>query len=167
MPITMRTHSSLPGLLEAFFTEYLMHQRQASPNTSASYRDTFRLLLERAQRRLKKAPATLTLDNLDAPFLGEFLSYLEKDRGNSARTRNTRLAAIHSFFRYAALQEPGHSALIQRVLAMPSKRHNQAQIEFLTRSEVQALLAAPDQGTWAGRRDRTMLLVAVNRRASV
>jgi len=157
----MKTRTNFAGLLEAFFTDRLMRQRQASPNTIASYRDAFRLLLEHAQRRLKKAPAALTLNDLDAPFLGAFLDHLEKDRGNCARSRNARLAAVHSFFRYAALQEPGHSALIQRVLAMPSKRHNRTPIQFLTRPEIQALLATPDQSTWAGRRDRTLLLVAV------
>ena len=157
----MNPQTNFPGLLEAFFTDRLMHQRQASPNTIASYRDTFRLLLERARQCLKKAPSALTLDDLDAPFLGAFLHHLEKDRGNSARSRNTRLAAIHSFFRYAALHEPEHSALIQRVLAMPSKRPDCTPIEFLTRPEIDALLAAPDQTTWAGRRDRTLLLVAV------
>jgi len=157
----MNTHTNFPGLLEAFFSDRLMQQRQASPNTIASYRDTFRLLLERARHCLKKAPSTLTLDDLNAPFLGAFLDHLEKDRGNSARSRNVRLAAIHSFFRYAALNAPQHSALIQRVLAIPSKRQDSTPIEFLTREEMDALLRVPDQGTWGGRRDRTLLLVAV------
>lgn len=157
----MKTFPNLAGLLEAFFTDRLMRQRKASPHTIAAYRDTFCLLLRFAQRRLKKAPSTLTLEHLDASFIGAFLDYLEKDRGNSARSCNARLAAIHSFFQYAALHAPNHSALIQRVLAMPSKRYERTQIEFLTRPEIDALLAAPDVSTWAGRRDRTLLLVAI------
>ena len=157
----MRTSNGFPKLLEAFFIDRLMHQQQASPNTIASYRDTFRLLLEFAQQRLSKCPSSLMLKDLDAAFLGAFLDHLEKDRGNKARSRNTRLAAIRSFFRYTAFQEPQHSALIQRVLAMPDKRYNRATIEFLTRTEISAILGAPDQNTWIGRRDRALLLVAV------
>ena len=118
----MTSLANFPGLLEAFFTDRLMRQRQASPHTIASYRDTFRLLLEFVQLRLKKAPSSLALDDLDAPLLGEFLDDLESRRGISARTRNVRLAAIHSFFKYAAFYQPAHSLLIQRVLAIPSKR---------------------------------------------
>jgi len=110
----------LPRLLEAFFIDRLVRQRQASPHTIAGYRDTFRLLLGFAQQRLGKEPSSFGLTDLDAPLIGAFLDHLEKSRGNSARTRNVRLAAIHSFFQYAALHEPGHAALIQRVLAMPS-----------------------------------------------
>jgi site-specific recombinase XerD len=157
----MKTHATFPGLLEAFFTERLMRQRQASPHTIASYRDTFRLLLEFTQQRLKKSPSTLALEDLSAPLIGTFLDHLEKDRGNNARTRNARLAAIHSFFCYAALHEPAHCALIQRVLAIPSKRYDRKQIEFLTRPEVDALLATPDKTTWTGRRDQALLLLAV------
>jgi site-specific recombinase XerD len=157
----MKAESDFPSLLQAFFTDRLMRQRQASPHTIASYRDTFRLLLAFAEHRLKKAPSTVRLEDLDTAFLGTFLDHLEKERGNSARSRNIRLAALHSFFRYVALHDPLHSALAQRVLAIPVKRHHRRQIEFLTRPEIDALLAAPDQGTWAGRRDRTLLLVAV------
>lgn len=157
----MRTTTNFPGLLEAFFTERLVGQRQASAHTIASYRDTFCLLFRFARERLRKTPSTLTLDDLDAPFVGAFLAYIEKDRGNSARTRNVRLAAIHSFFKYVALREPDHSALIQRVLAMPSKRYDRRPIEYLTQLEVEALLAAPGQQSWGGRRDRALLLLAV------
>jgi integrase/recombinase XerD len=157
----MKTTAHFPGLLEAFFTDRLMRQRQASPHTVASYRDAFRLLLRFAQQRLRKEPSTLDLEHIDAPLVGAFLEHLEKERGISARSRNVRLAAIHSFFRYAALHEPQHSGLIQRVLAMPSKRYHRKPVEFLTRPEINALLAVPDQATWAGRRDRTLLLVAV------
>ena len=157
----MNSAASFPALLEAFFTDRLMRQRQASPHTIASYRDTFRLLLQYAQQQLHKAPCDLTMPELDTPLLATFLEHLEQQRHNSTRSRNVRLAAIHSFFRYVALHEPQHSALAQRVLAMPSKRHIRRLIEFLTHDEVEALLAAPDQATWTGRRDRALLLLAV------
>lgn len=150
-----------PGLLQAFFTDRLMHQRQASPHTIASYRDTFRLLLQFAHERLRKEPSALSINDLDTPFIGVFLDHLEKNRGIGPRSRNVRLAAIHSFFRYVALHEPSHSGLAQRVLAMPSKRFDRRPIEFLTRPEIEALLAAPDKDSWGGRRDWTLLLVAV------
>lgn len=157
----MKTCTTFPGLLQSFFTDRLMRQRQASPNTIASYRDSFCLLFEFAQQRLKKTPQNLTIKDLDAPFIGAFLDYLEKNRGNSASSRNVRLAAIHSFFKYIALHEPNHSALIQRVLAIPNKKYARKSIDFLTRPELEALLAVPDQSRWAGRRDRTLLLLAV------
>jgi len=157
----MSADTRFPALLTAFFTDRLMQQRQASPHTIASYRDTFRLLLQFAQRRLKKSPSCLAMEDLDAPFVGAFLDYLEKERHNSARSRNVRLAAIHSFFRYVMWQEPPYAALAQRILAMPSKRYTQHPLTYLTLPEVDALLAAPDLNTWAGRRDRTLLLVAV------
>jgi integrase/recombinase XerD len=157
----MKIPTHFPGLLESFFTDRLMRQRQVSPHTIASYRDTFRLLLEFAHNRFKKAPSTLTMEDLDAPFMGAFLDHLEKDRANSARSRNVRLAAIRSFFKYAAYQAPEHGALIQRVLAMPSKRFTRVPIKFLDRQEIDTLLAAPDKASWSGRRDRVLLLVAV------
>jgi site-specific recombinase XerD len=157
----MKNPPNFSGLVQPFFTDRLLSQRNASPHTIASYRDTFRLLLEFAQQRLHKSPTTLAVGDLDAPFIGRFLDHLEKDRGNTPRTRNIRLAAIHSFFKYAALEEPRVSALAQRVLAIPCKRHKSRPIDFLTRSEIDALLASPDQHTWTGRRDRTLLLVAV------
>lgn len=150
-----------PELLQGFFTDRLMHQRQASPHTIASYRDSFRLLLQFAEQRLGKQPTALTIDDLDAPFVGVFLNHLEKDRRIGPRSRNVRLAALHSFFRYVALNEPAHSALAQRVLAIPGKRFDRKAIDFLTQPEVDALLAAPDQGTWKGRRDHVMFLTAV------
>lgn len=157
----MKCAPGFPALLESFFLERLMRQRQASPHTIASYRDAFRLLLEFARQRLNKTPSELELEDLQLPLISEFLDHLEKKRGISARSRNVRLAAIRSFFQYAALQAPQHGALIQRVLAMPSKRHDRALVGFLSRPEVDALLAAPDRDTWAGRRDRTLLLIAV------
>ena len=157
----MKTAGNLAALLEAFFTDRLMGQRRVSPHTIASYRDSFRLLLEYAQRRLGKPPSTLSLEDLDARFVGGFLDHLEKERGNSPRSRNLRLTAIHSFFRYVAFLEPGHASLIQRVLAIPSKRYLHGLVAFLSRPEMEALLAAPDRATWAGRRDHALLTVAI------
>jgi site-specific recombinase XerD len=157
----MSAARAFPALLEAFFTDRLIRQRQASPHTLASYRDTFCLLLAHAQRLLRKAPTDIDLVDLDTAFLGAFLDHLEQERDNSARSRNVRLAAIHSFFRYVALHSPEHSALAQRVLAMPSKRYVRRPVAFLNDTEVAALLAAPDLSKWSGRRDWAMLLLAV------
>jgi len=153
--------ATLPALLESFFTNRLMCQRKASPNTIASHRDTFRLLLKFAKQTLRKEPSKLMIEDLDATFIGQFLEYLEKQRGNAARTRNVRLAGIHSFFKYVALEEPNYSALAQRILAIPNKRFKHKPVEFLTRVEIDALLAAPNQSTWTGRRDKALLLLAV------
>lgn len=157
----MSAARSFPTLLEAFFTDRLIRQRQASPHTLASYRDTFCLLLTYAQRQLHKGASDVDLPDLDTPFIGAFLDHLEGERHNSARSRNVRLAAIHSFFHYVALHAPEHSALAQRVLAMPGKRYVRRPIAFLGRDEVAALLAAPDLARWVGRRDRALLLLAV------
>lgn len=153
--------ATFPALLQAFFTDRLMQQRRVSPHTIAAYRDSFRLLLRYARDRLKACPTALTLEQLTPAFIGAFLEHLEHDRRNSARTRNARLAAIHSFFRFVALAEPAHALLCQRVLAMPSKRYDQKPIAFLTRPEIDALLATPDRSTWRGHRDHTLLLLAV------
>ncbi len=153
--------SALAPVMEGFFTERLIGQRRASPHTVASYRDTFRLLLGFAQRHTGKAPAKLDLEDLDAVVIGAFLDHLEAERHNSVRTRNNRLAAIHSLFAYAVLCQPEHAALIQRVLAIPAKRTDRHLVSFLTDDEVDALLAAPDRDTWVGRRDHTLLLVAI------
>jgi len=157
----MSANTGFPTVLEAFFTERLMQQKHASAHTLASYRDSFCLLLRYAEQRLHKAPSGLALEDLDAPLIGEFLDHLQESRGTSARSRNVRLAAIHSFFHYAALQVPEHSGLIQRVLAIPSKRYERSPIAYLDPPEIAALLAAPDVSTWLGRRDRTLLLVAL------
>jgi site-specific recombinase XerD len=151
--------SSLAPVLEAFFCERLLAQRRASSHTISAYRDTFRLLLGFAQRRTGRAPSDLELSDLDAPLIAAFLDHLEHDRGNSIRTRNARLVAVHSLFRYAALREPADAAVIQRVLAIPQKRFEKAVVSFLTRAEIEALLAQPDQTTWIGRRDHALLLV--------
>jgi integrase/recombinase XerD len=144
-------------VLESFFTQRLMTQQQASPHTIASYRDTFRLLLGYARERTGKLPGQLDFTDLDAPLISGFLTWLETSRGNSVTTRNTRLAAIRSLFSYASFHIPEHSALIARVLAIPGKRHDHATVSFLTRTETEALLAAPGTATWHGRRDHALL----------
>ena len=144
----MTGQPTFPTLLEGFFTRRLMQQRQASAHTIASYRDTFRLLLQFAQQRLRKAPSMLMLEDIDVPLVGDFLDELEKVRHVTARTRNLRLTAIHSFFRYVAFEAPAHAGQTQRVLAIPAKRFTRALVPFLSRQEVDALLAAPDQRTW-------------------
>jgi len=157
----MPNDSSLAPLVERFFTKRLISERRVSPHTIASYRDTFRLILQFAEVKLKKAPSTLVLEDLDSQFIGAFLDNLEQNRRNTPRSRNLRLTAIRSFFRYAAFEEPTRSGLIQRVLAMPSKKHDQRLVGFLTKPEIEALLAAPDSNTWTGRRDRAFIMVAV------
>ncbi len=152
--------SVLAPSLEAFFTQRLAGQRHASPHTIAAYRDAWRLLLRFAQDRTGKEPSQLDLADLDAPVIGAFLDHLEQQRGNSARTRNARLAAIRSFFRYAALRHPEHAGLIARVLAIPAKRCQHNEVRYLTHPELEALVAAPGQDTWTGRRDHALLDVA-------
>lgn len=147
--------------LEAFFTDRLLCQRNVSPNTIACYRDTFRLLLSFMQHKTGTPPEKLELTDLDAPTIAAFLAHLEGERGNSARTRNIRLAAVRSFFHYCALRHPEHAHLIQRVLAIPTKRADRRIVTFLTPEEVTALLQSPDRATWAGRRDHALLLTAV------
>ena len=151
----------LPPLLEAFFTERLQQQRRASSNTIAAYRDAFRLLLHFAEKHLGRPPSALLLTDIDADFVAHFLLQLEQARQNGARSRNARLSAIRSFFRFIAAREPEHSALIQRVLAMPQQRFDRDLVAFLTTPEIEALLAAPDQATRLGRRDYTLLVIAV------
>jgi integrase/recombinase XerD len=153
--------SALAPTLEAFFTQRLMHQRQASPNTIAAYRDAWRLLLDFAQQRIGKQPYELDLSDLDAELISDFLRHLETERHNSARTRNARLAAIRSFFRSAALHHPEHAALIARVLDIPTKRCDQAVVTYLNEAESDALVASPATHTWCGRRDRALLATAL------
>jgi site-specific recombinase XerD len=152
---------SLAALLERFFTQRLMQQRQASPHTISSYSETFRQFLTFTEQRLHKAPSRLNFQEIDTPLIMAFLDHLEKQQGVSARSRNLRLTAIRSFFRFAAFEVPTYSAQIQRVLAIPSKRFTRTLVPFLTRAEVDALLAAPDLGTWSGRRDHNFMLLAV------
>jgi site-specific recombinase XerD len=154
--------SALAPTLQAFFTQRLISQRQASSNTVAAYRDAWRLLLRYARDRTGKQPGQLDLADLDAPFITGFLDHLEHDRGNSARTRNARLAAIRSFFRYAALCHPEHAGLIARVLAIPAKKAERRELCYLSQPETDALLAAPRRDTWTGRRDHALLDMAVD-----
>ncbi|HEY8746285.1 MAG TPA: tyrosine-type recombinase/integrase, partial [Chloroflexota bacterium] len=153
--------SALAPTLQAFFTDRLVRQRHASPETVAAYRDALRLLVCFASHQLHKPPSQLGIDDLDASLIARFLDHLERERGNSVRTRNARLAAVHSLFRFAALRHPEHAELIQRVLAIPPKRFERALISFLSRQEVAALLASPDRSTWTGRRDHALLLLGI------
>jgi integrase len=153
--------SALAPTLQAFLTERLISQRQASPQTVAAYRDTFRLLLGFAAQRTGRAPSKLDLEDLDAPLIGAFLEHLQSERGNAVTTRNARLAAVHSLFRFAALRHPEHATLIARVLAIPTKRSERAFVTFLTEPETDALLAGPDRSRWIGRRTHALLLTAI------
>jgi integrase/recombinase XerD len=152
--------SDLAPIIQAFFTERLITQRQASAHTVAAYRDTIKLLLGFASHHTGKHPAQMDLADLDAPLIGAFLQHLQTERGNAVTTRNARLAAIHSLFRYAALRDVEHAALIQQVLAIPTKRRDRAIVNFLTAEQIDALLAAPDRNTRAGRRDHALLMLA-------
>lgn len=147
--------------MQMFFTERLAKQRQASPATVRSYRNAFRLLLRFVQDRSGKAPSTLDWDDLGVEVISAFLDHLEADRRNSARSRNARLAALRSLFRYAALRHPEHAQLIQQVLAIPQKRFDKTTVAFLEPDEVDALLAAPDPSRWEGRRDQALMTLAV------
>jgi len=153
--------TALPPLLQAYFTERLARQRDASPHTIASYRDSFRLLLMFLNEITSKAPSKLQLEDLDTARITAFLASLEDERGNSVRTRNARLTAIHSFFHFAALKAPECSEQIARVLSIPEKRFDSTIISYLTEPEIDTLLAAPDRSTPTGRRDHALLLVAV------
>jgi integrase/recombinase XerD len=153
--------TAIAATIQAFFTERLIGQRRASPHPVAAYRDTLRLLLTFTAKRRGIPPSHLDIADLDAPTIGAFLDHLEHDRGNSVRTRNARLAAIHSLFGYAATRHPEHAADIQRALAIPAKRANQSIVTFLTDAEVDALLASPDRGSRTGRRDHAWMLTAI------
>ena len=153
--------SALAPTLQAFFTERLMRQRGASQHTIAAYRDTFRLLFGFAAARTGKQPVALDIGDLDAPLVAAFLDHLERDRHNGVRTRNNRLAAIHSLFAWAALRHPEHAASIQRVLAIPPKRFEHNLVTYLTETEVDALLASCERSTWTGRRDHALLVLAI------
>jgi integrase/recombinase XerD len=157
----MNTKANFSALVQGFFTDRLLRQRRASPHTVAGYRDTFRLLLHFAAGQLGKVPSRLTLEELDAAFIGDFLDHLEKERSNSARSRNTRLAAIHAFFHYVSFQEPAYAEQCRRILAIPSKRYERRLIAYLSKEEIDALVVAPDKTTWRGRRDHALLLVAI------
>lgn len=153
--------TTLPALVQRFFTDRLCSQMEASRHTIAGYRDTFRLLLRFASARCNKAPTKLTVEELDVDLVADFLVHTETVRGNTARSRNTRLAAIRSFFRYVAMTDPTYLLHCQRILAMPSKRYVKREITFLNDHEIEALLAAPNRTTWAGRRDHALLVIAI------
>ena len=153
--------ASFPSLVQRFFTQRLIGQQGLSSHTVASYRDTFRLLLVFATQQCGRAPSKLLIEDIDAPFVEKFLRHLEQSRGNCVRTRNTRLAAVHAFFQFVAISEPALGLQCQCILAIPAKRCEHGPVEFLTEEEATALVAAPDAGTWIDRRDRTLLLVAV------
>ncbi len=153
--------SALAPALQAYFTDRLIGQRAASPNTIAAYKVTFRLLLGFASQRTGTAPSALDIADLDAPLIAAFLDHLEADRHNTPATRNNRLAAIHSLFAYLALNHPEDAATIQRVLAIPTKRTDRNLLTYLTEAEVDALLEACDQSTWTGRRDHAMLALTI------
>ena len=155
------TTATLPTLVQQFFTDRLCTQMAASPNTIASYRDTFRLLLQFASEQTGKAPTQLTVEQVDVTLVGDFLVHIEDKRRNSARSRNARLAAIRSFFRFVGMKEPAHLLHCQKILAIPGKRYERRTVEFLERAEMNALLAAPDRSTWAGRRDHAILSMAL------
>jgi integrase/recombinase XerD len=153
--------SALAPTLQAWFTDRLIAQRNVSPHTIRAYRDTLRLLLDYAESRLGRQPCQLDIAQLDAPLIAAFLDHLETTRANSIATRNARLAAIHSLFRYAQYCHPEHAQDITRVLAIPPKRADRAIVTFLDGNEIEALLDAPDRRTWTGRRDHTLLVLAV------
>lgn len=155
------SNPNFPALLQRFFTDRLRAQLGASPHTVACYRDAFRLLLAFATERVGRAPSQIRFKDLDIALLGAFLDHLETDRGSSIKTRNIRLTALRAFFRYVAFTEPECALHCQRVLSIPTKRHERCPVEFLSEEETIALLAAPDTTTWIGRRDRTLLLVCV------
>ena len=153
--------TALAPVLQGYFTQRLITQRNASPQTIAAYRDTFRLLLRFAHDQTGKQPFQLDIDDLDAPLIGAFLNHLEQARGNSPRTRNARLGAIHSFYRFAALEHPEHAHTIARVMGIPTKRYESSIVSYLNLDEIKALLAAPDLCTWLGRRDHALLVLMI------
>jgi integrase/recombinase XerD len=165
--MTTASPPPFPLLVQQYFCQRLIAQRNASQRTVSSYRDTFRLLLGFAENRLHKIPTALALTDLDAPFVLEFLDHLEHDRGNTPRTRNARLTTIRSFMKYASHQDPTALPVIQRVLAIPSKRFDRPMVGFLSREEIDAVLAAPDRSTWSGQRDHVLFATMYNTGARV
>ncbi|MCR4427414.1 MAG: site-specific integrase [Firmicutes bacterium] len=164
---TTTSPPSFPRLVQEFFSVYLLEQHNASQHTIASYRDTFRLLLQYSAKRLGKKPSDLTLTDLDASLVLGFLDHLETERGNSVASRNARLAAIRSFLNYAGFRDPSALAGVQRVRAIPNKRYDRLLLGFLSREEMQAILDAPDCSTWSGQRDHAMLATFYNTGARV
>lgn len=154
-------------LLQEFFCQHLLNQRNVSSRTIASYRDTFRLLLQYVEKRRNKRPVDVTLNDLGAPCILAFLDYLEKERRNCIRSRNARLAAIRSFFRYTASKDPASLPTIQRVLAIPMKRFNRPLLGFLSTQEIQAILESPNVSSFSGRRDCVLFALMYNTGARV
>lgn len=159
--------SSFPSLLQQFFAERLIQQKNASPRTVSSYRDTFRLFLQFSQRRLRKSPARIELADIDTSLVSAFLDHLEAERHNTIRSRNARFAALRSFLSYAALKVPSQLGTIGAVLAMPMKRFQRPLVGYLSKEEINAVLNAPDSGNWCGQRDRVMLATLYNTGARV
>ncbi len=157
----MKPIADFSPLCQSFFSTRLIGQCKASPHTISAYAQTFRLLLAYAQKQLRTPPSKLAVAQLDAPFIAGFLADLESSRSNTTRSRNARLAALRSFYHYAALEAPQHAGLIQRVLAVPYKRYTRRVVSYLSRTEVEAVLASVNKYTWVGRRNHAMLLVAV------
>ena len=160
-------HPTFPTLLQRFFVDYLRQQRAVSPSTVAAYRDTFRLLLAFAQKTIGKSPTDLALNDLNTTLILGFLDHLEKERSNSVRSRNARLSAIRSFLKYAAHQDLTALGTIEHTLAIPQKRHDHGVLGFLTRPEMEAIIAAPDRHSWVGQRDRALFTVLYNTGARV
>ena len=158
---------AFPALLQDFFQRRLIAERGVSAHTIASYRDTFELLFRYVEQRTGQPPSALTLQDLDAPMILAFLDHLETERGNSPRTRNLRLTAIRSFWRYASVRDPTSLPIAQRILAIPTKRFDRPALDFLSREEVEALLDAPDRSTWSGQRDAVLFAVLYNTGARV
>jgi integrase/recombinase XerD len=158
---------SFPQLVQDFFLRRLIAQRGASARTVESYRDAFELLFSFAEHHIGKSPSAMTLADLNAPFVLDFLDHLETVRANSVRTRNARLAAIHSFMRYAAIRDPASLPITQQVLAIPAKRFDRPILGYLTREQITAILTAPDASTWSGQRDMVLLATAYNTGARV
>ena len=157
----MKPIADFSPLCQSFFSKRLITQRNASPHTISAYAQTFRLLMTFAQKRLRTPPSRLSLGQLDAVVIAEFLDSLESTRANGARSRNARLASLRSFYHYAALEAPQHASVIQRVLAIPYKRLTRRLVNYLTRPEVEAVLASVDKSIWIGRRNHALLLVAM------
>lgn len=161
------TEPTLPFMLQHFFLKRLINQRNASPHTIASYRDTFRLLLEYVSTKVRKPPSSLTIEDLDAQVILDFLDHIETGRGNAPSSRNVRLAAIRSFFRYCTYLDPGSLGVIRKVLAIPTKRTAHREVGFLSVEEMQSIIDAPDITTWSGLRDHTMFATLYNTGARV
>jgi site-specific recombinase XerD len=165
--MTTKVPQSFPTLLRKFFTQRLIQQQHVSPRTVVAYRDSFRLLIAFAHRKLHKSPSDMTIEDFDTPLILAFLKHLEDERHNCIRSRNARFAAIRAFMQYIAFEEPSAVALARSVLAIKMKRFEQPMVGFLSREHIEAILAAPDSSTWIGQRDRMMFAVLYNTGARI